>query len=215
MKKAVSEIITVVLIVTITLGLTSTAYLWGIPLIEKRQQATISERVFEQFNQKNSNSLPRIVEDIANNRGTASFVINADGAWVLNEGEDSIEFTFASKTSNIAPTGNQISLTRGVQCTPLPSPATGSQGFDSSSVVCVKSVLEGDVFAITYKIWFRELYDNPLSDTATGFKIDLIKDPTGLSSSVSNTVKITFSESSTQTIGSRTLITKKIKILLI
>ncbi len=218
-KKAVSTIIAAVLIVAIALGLTSTAYLWGKPLIEKRQEASVTEKVYNQFSQTNQNSLPKMIEDVANNRGVKTFTAGADGVWVLDTVEDSIEFTFASKTANIATnTENPISLTPGVQCTGSsppnsPSPATGALGQDSSSVVCVTATSQADVFTIKYKIWFRELDDNPFSPTQS-FKIDLEQD-VGLAKSSGRTVKITFGESTQQTIGSQTLITKKIKILLI
>ncbi|MBI2084285.1 MAG: hypothetical protein HYT70_01575 [Candidatus Aenigmarchaeota archaeon] len=213
--KGVTTIIAAIIIVAISVGLTSTAYIWGRPLIEKRQETTVTETVFSKFSPDNPSSLPKIIEDVANNRGVRTFTVNADGIWKLDEGEDSIAFTFTSKTSNIAiGTSNPISLTAGVQCAPKPSPANGTIGRDSSSVVCANAT-SGDVFSITYKIYFRELYDNPLSPTAKGFKIDLLKDPTGLTVSSGRTVKIIFDDSQEQASGSVTLITKKIKILLI
>lgn len=219
--KGISTVISAALIIAIALGLTSTAYIWGTPLIEKRQEASITERVFNQFSQTNQNSLPKVIEDIANSRGVRSFTVNADGLWLLNENEDSIEFSFSSKTANVAAdTQNSISLTPGVQCTgsspsDSPSPPTGTLGQDSSSVVCVRAITSGDSFTITYKIWFRELSDNPFSP-AQRFRIDLVKDPTGLTSSAGKIVKITFEDSSQTTPqAGQTLITKKIKILLI
>lgn len=220
MEKGISSIIASVIIVTIAVGLTSTAYIWGKPLIEKRQEASITERVYNKFNPSNSNSLGKIIEDVANNRGVRTLNIETDGIWKLNADEDSIEFTFASKTTNIAAdTENPISLTSGSQCVqnllpPHISPPNGTLGQDSSSVVCAKSTSLGDVFEITYKIWFRELYNNPFNPK-NGFKIDLIKDPAGPITSSGRTIKITFAESTQQSIGGTNLITKKIKILLI
>ena len=218
-EKAVSTIIAAVLIVTIALGLTATGFIWGKPLIQKRQEASISDKVYNQFLQTNQNSLPKMIEDVANNRGIRSFTVSADGVWVLNPTEDSIEFSFPSKTANIATdTQNPISLTPGVQCTGTsppdsPSPSNGTLGQDSSSVVCVSATAQGEYFTIKYKVWFRELNDNPFSPTQ-GFKINLEQDA-GLLTSSSKTVKITFDDSTQQTVGSETLITKKIKILII
>lgn len=213
--KGISTVISAALIVAIALSLTSSAYIWGKPLIEKRQEATITERVYNQFSQTNQNSLPKIIEDVANNRGTKTFTVGADGLWVLDDVQNSLEFTFTSKTSNVATnTQNPISLTPGVQCTPSPSPSKGTLGQDSSSVVCVTATTIAEVFEIKYKVWFRELSDNPFSPTQR-FEIDLEKDA-GLAASSGKTVKITFGESiqSTPQLG-QTLITKKIKILLI
>lgn len=214
-KKGVSTVVAAALIVAITLGLTSTAYIWGTPLIQKRQEASATERVYSQFSQTNQNSLPKIIEDVANNGGVKTFTLNVDGIWTLNIIENSLEFSFPSKTSNVAPdTSSPISLTPGVQCTGSsppnsPSPLTGTLGQDSSSVVCVSAASQGDFFNIKYKIWFREIADNPFSP-AQRFKIQLEQDA-GLATSSSRTVKITFGEST----QSETLITKKIKILLI
>lgn len=221
MIKGISTVISAALIIAIALGLTSTAYIWGSPLIQKRQEASVTEKVFNQFSQTNQNSLPKIIEDVANNRGVRSFTVGVDGIWILNENDNSIEFGFTSKTSNIAAgTLNPISLTSGVQCTELappnsPSPPTGTLGHDSSSVVCVTAVQQDDIFTIKYKIWFREIYDNPLSPTASGFKIDLVQDSMGLATSTGNVVKITFDGNIQEIKDGKTLITKKIKILLI
>jgi len=218
-RKGISTVVSAALIVAIALGLTSTAYIWGTPLIQKRQEASLTEKVYSQFSQSNQNSLPKMVEDVANNRGVRTFTIGADGTWILNKDEDSIEFTFASKTANVAAgTPSPISLTPGVQCTGTsppnsPSPATGTVGQDSSSVVCVSATILTDFFEIKYKVWFRELNDNPFSPTQ-GFKIDLEPDA-GLTKSSGRTVKITFDDSTQHVIGGKTLITKKIKILLI
>ena len=219
MRKGITTVISAALIVLIALGLTSTAYIWGTPLIQKRQEASLTEKVYSQFSQSNQNSLPKMIEDVANNRGVRTFTIGADGTWVLNDNEDSIEFIFTSKTANVAAdTQSPISLTSGVQCTGAPppnspSPRTGTLGQDSSSVVCVSATSLTDIFEIKYKVWFRELNDNPFSPTQ-GFKIDLEPDA-GLTKSSGKTVKITFDDSTQKPEGGKTLITKKIKILLI
>lgn len=219
MKKGISEIIAAVMIVTITVGLTSTAYIWGGPLIQKRQEASTTERVFNGFSQTNENSLPKMIEDVANNRGTRTFTVGADGIWILNATEDSIEFSFPSKTSNVAVgTQNPTSLTSGVQCIGTsppssPSPSVGTTGQDSSSVVCVSATAGVNFYVIKYKVWFRELNDNPFSPTQ-GYMIDLEQDA-GLDTSSGKTVKITFGDSTSQVVLGKTLITKKIKILLI
>ncbi len=216
-RKAVSTIVSAELIIAIAMGLTSTAYFWGAPLIQKRQEASSTERVYGQFTQTNLNSLPKLIEDAANNRVSRTFTISTDGIWKLNPAEDSIEFSFTSKTSNIATgTQNPISITSGVQCTgqsDSPSPSVGVLGSDSASVVCTKAVSGDGFFTITYKVWFRELDDNPTSPTQ-GFKIDLQQDA-GLLTSTGKTVKITFSGSTQEIINGKTLITKEIKILLI
>ena len=122
---------------------------------------------------------------------------------------------FNSKTANIAAnTPLPISLTPGVQCAPFPSPSSGTLGQDSSSVVCASATNLGDVFEIKYKIWFRELHDNPFSPTQT-FDIELDKG-TGLTQSTSRSIQISFGDSTQSSPQpGQTLITKKVKILII
>jgi hypothetical protein len=219
MSKAQADIVSAVIIVVIALGLTSAGYLWGMPLIKKKQDAAIIERAFSYFNPNNVNSLPKTIEYIANVGGEKDFQIDLDGIWRLNETEtidgtsfSSLQFTFVSKASNVAPnTSYPISLTSGVQCINGTSPKNGTMGLDSPSVVCTQAFLKGDVIEINYKIWFRDLYENPFSSSSTGVKIILVQDPSGLSTSTGKTVKVSFMESKTE----GNLITKKIKILLI
>ncbi len=218
--KGVSTVLSAVIIVAIGLALTSAAYLWGVPLIQKRQEASTTDKIYSQFLQTNQNSLPKTIEDVANNRGIKTFTANSEGVWILDENEESIAFFFTTKTSNIAAdTQNPISLSSGVQCTGTtppdsPSPPNGTLGQDSASVVCVSATTLTDAFTIKYKIWFRELSDNPFSPTQR-FKIDLEKDQGGLTTSTGKTVRITFGDSTQDIVSGQTLITKKVKILLI
>ncbi len=214
--KAQAEIISAILIFTISFSLASAAYLWGVPLINKKQDTAVVERVLGYFDQSNANSLPNLIEDVANRGKDKSFTIETKGGWVLDEAGDSLQFTFTSKVSNIAlDTANPISLTKSVSCTPSPSPSTGLLA-DSTSVVCVKAkTIAANIIEITYKIYFRELLDDPFVPNPKGRKIDLIKDPDGTTSSNEETIKISFGSSDEVTVGGKTLITKKVKILLI
>lgn len=208
MKKAQADIVSAVIIVAIALSLASTAYFWGLPLIEKRQDTALVERTHNYFSQDNVNSLPNVIETIANSGGEKTFFVDVKGIWLLNEEEDYIQFTFMGKASKFAiDTLYPISLTPGTQCIPKPSPSNGTLGLDKVSVVCVQASKYADEINITYKVWFRELYDL----TGKGYRIDLIKDPSGLGSSTEKSIKISFSD----TVVNKTLIMKKIKILLI
>jgi hypothetical protein len=211
--KAQSDVISAVLIVIISLALASSAYTWGIPLIQKRQDTALSERVDTYFNQENVNSLPNVIESIANNGGEKNFYINAKGMWVLNQNDDYIQFSFMTKASKFAiDTQYPISLTAGVGCTEPVS--NGTLGLDKASIVCVQANRMDDYVNVTYKVFFRELYDNSLAKNPKGYKITLVQDPSGLASSASETIKISFSTTTTETTD-KTLIKKEIKILLI
>ena len=213
MKKSQVDIISAMLILLIALSLTGTAYLWGYPLIQKRQASATVDRVYSYFSQDNSNSLPSVIEYVANNKGEKTFSLDIDGTWHLNEAEDSIQFSFLSKASNIAvDTLNPISLTPGVSCAPGPSPNIGRLGLDKASVVCARASSYVGMINISYKVWFRELYADPPS--SNGFKINLVKE-SGLEYSRLKSIKIIFSGTEQEQVGGKTLIKTKIKILLI
>jgi hypothetical protein len=214
MTKAQADIVSAVIIVIIALGLMSSAYMWGFPLIQKRQDTAIADRTDSYFNQNNANSLPNVIESIANNGGEKTFSVNTNGIWILDPDKNYIEFTFLSKVSKFAvDTAYPISLTLGAQCTPQPS--NGTLGLDKSSVVCVQASQIGDRINVTYRIWFRELYENPYLDTGRGYKIQLEQADAGILSSTNKEITISFSTPSQETINGKTLITKEIKILLI
>lgn len=169
--KAQVDILTSIIVVIMSIALVSTAYLWGLPLIQKRQGKTVIERVYEQFNQENVNSLSSKIEYIANMGGEESFTVGADGLWVLSNSDDWIQFTFSSKMSNIGydMEDGWISLTSEAFC----PPTVGKVGTDRSSVVCAKADTYGDTFNITYRVWFREVWDD-IDNPTKGYKINLI-----------------------------------------
>ena len=224
-SKAQVDIVSAILIVLIALGLTATAYTWGLPLIQKRQDTAVLERISSYFDQNNVNSLPSRIEFIANNGGEQSFTIDANGVWLVNpcskdelaacnpspavasSESNSLQFTFFSKASNVAIQTGFVSLTPGASC----PPSAGILGKDKSSVVCVKAEPAQDGFEITYKVWFREL-----TDTASprGFKIDLIKHEGSAYSSTGKLIRISRQTTNQVVIGSKTLIIPEIKILL-
>jgi hypothetical protein len=83
-SKAAVDVITSILIVMIALGLTATAYTWGLPLIQKQQDTAVVGRVASYFDQNNQNSLPSSIEFIANNGGEQTFSMDVTGIWTLN-----------------------------------------------------------------------------------------------------------------------------------
>lgn len=157
--KAITTIVAITLIVILSIVFAGTAYLWLNPLIKKRQDTIKVDKLLEDFNQKNPNSLPRKIEYVAKTGGEVDFKIDVDGIWVLYpfdyEGleNNSIQFSTFSKVSNIAVGVGWISLTPGGTC---PVPNKGRIG-EYASIVCVKAEPEADGYILTYKISFREL----------------------------------------------------------
>jgi len=218
-RKAVSEVISVVLVVMMGIALAGTAYMWGMPIINKQQDTTNAERVFSYFDRGNSNSLVRKIEFIAKNGGEDSFTVDVGGGWVLNEYDESspennsLEFNTFSQVSNIAITDNVtgiewISLTPGGSC----PPEDGAVGFDPSAVVCAKAESFTDGFDIHYRLWFRELYE---ATGVKGHKIRLVRESSGKMSSDSRTIRISRGDIKTESQDGKTLIITEIKILLV
>jgi hypothetical protein len=204
MSKAQADIVSAIIIVIIGMGLVYSAYSIGLPLIQKRQDTALAERVSNYFSQKNENSLPSKIEYIAKNRGEETFNLDVNGLWMLNPTENSISFTFFSRASNIGST-EWIPLTTGASC----PPSTGTVGIDKPSVVCARADTLANGYNITYKIWFRQLDESPTS----GYKINLIQHPSGSAASTGKSVRIFFDDVTTSSVGTQTLIITKIKIL--
>jgi hypothetical protein len=212
-RKAQGDVISAVIIVVIAIGLVGTAYMWGIPLIEKQQGRATVERLDSYFDRTNVNSLPRMIEDVANNGGEKTFYSNIDGLWTLNEydlGEEktnSLEFMIASKVSNIGTDLGWISLTSGAAC----PPTIGVLGVDESSVVCARADSTGTNYNVTYRLWFREVDE---SAGTRGYKINLVRKEGGPLMSTGKSIRVSRGDVETVTEGGKTLITTEVKILL-
>lgn len=217
MFKAQGDIISAVIIIVIALSLFSTAYMWGMPLIQKRQDEAKVERVYSYFNVANANSIIKRMEYIANNGGTETFATDIDGIWFLKEydvGElesNYIEFTFLSKVSNVAAGVGWVTLTPGTECPDTGAPGSGIVGIDASTVVCAKAESHADGYNITYRVWFRELDE---ATDAKGYRINLARRAGDPYSSTGRTVRISREDVYTETEDGKTLSITKIKILL-
>jgi len=162
--KAVSEIISVVMIVGISIGLISAAYLYGLPLIQKSQDKSTLERIISFFDYYSPSSLPRKIEFTANTGSTEVLTLDAQGIWVVHPFMDSklpnsIVFSFFSKVTNINTT-EQISLTPGGNC----PPGIGMVGKDPFAVVCIEGRPAFDGFNVTYVVYLRNL-TLPINET--------------------------------------------------
>jgi len=210
MTKAQGDIISAVIIIIIAMGLVGAAYSWGLPLIQKRQDTAIVNRVLNYFDQNSVNSLPSKIESIANSGGEETFSLDVSGVWILKLDTDttpynnSITFGFYSKVSNFA-TGNWISLTTGADC----PPSKGTVGIHKASVVCARADSIGTGYNITYTVFFREL---DKSSGTEGYKINLQSaNPT--TASTGKSMRISREDVTQRSVGQLTLIETAIKIL--
>jgi hypothetical protein len=188
--KAVSEIISVVMIVGISIGLISAAYLYGLPLIQKSQDKSTLERVISFFDYYNPSSLPQKIEFVASTGSTEVLTLDAQGVWEVHPFTDgtlpnSVVFSFFSKVTNIN-TDQLISLTPGATC----PPSKGTVGKDSFTVVCLAGKPVYDGFNITYIVFLRDL-ELPINTTYNvTYSIQLISSTGITARSTGKTIRI-------------------------
>jgi hypothetical protein len=208
MRKAQADIISAVLIIIMGLAMVGVAYTWGVPLIEKRADTSLVERTYKAFDPiTNEKSLPKIIAYISNHGGEDIFSLDTKGIWHLYPANDltpennSIQFSFQAKVSNLAVNQGWIPLSSG-STSPI-----GIQGFDDSYVVFGRADTAPGGYNITYKVWFRGL-NNTVSDKV--YDLDLVQNTAGPLISSGKTVKISRGDVRTEV----NLITTEIKILL-
>jgi len=207
MKKGQADIITAVLILILAISLFGIGYRYIKPMLEKRQDEAMVERVRNAFDPSNPSSLSSKIENVAKLGGEDTFTLDVNGFWELNESEDSISFKFNSKVTDIIASDKWIPLS-GENCTP----SIGTVGSDKISVVCAKAEKVGERYEITYKILYRELVD-PITNRI--YKIDLVKHEAGVLTSGGKTIKIVRGRELSSIRDSKTLISTEIKILLV
>jgi len=209
------DIISALLIVVIGVSLVSAALLWGLPLIQKTQSRAIINRVANDFDRTNTNSLPKKIEEIANSdEGSfTTFTISSDGLWVLHPytevgpENNSIYFVFSSKESDIAEGREWI-----------PNNTCGSSGglvgTDAATVTCKRAdAIGNDNYNITYKLWFRERAENLGDPDAKIYKLGLVNHTSSSLRSTGKTLRIFRGQIKTDDVNKNLIITE-IKILL-
>lgn len=209
MFKAQADIISAVIIVLIAILLTSAALIWGLPLIQKREDTRTVEIASNAFNQ----DIPSKIESIANAGGSFQFSLNVDGIWFLNETENTLSFTFFSLVSDKG-TDQWIG---GAGCSNPSVGFTGQSGtfsIDKPSIICSRTMQRGTGFNTTYKLGYRELDFGSASSTKR-YLIKLVRPAGGVSSSAEKSFTISRKSVDQTTLPDQTtLITTKIEILL-
>src|SRR3972149_2177817 len=220
-KKGQSDIISAVIIVVIAIGLVGTAYTWGLPLIQKRQDSSLVDRTFSYFNEDNANSLVKKIESVARNGGDDTFSIDVNGLWILfpcadggingcvsgfNFENNSLQFSLYSRVSNVGINQGWVTLSSADEC-----PAGGAVIGNDPYVVCARADSFGGGYNVTYRVQFRELQES----SQRGFKIELIPAISGLTTSTGRSLRISRGNVySLDAGGGKTLIITEMKILL-
>lgn len=224
-RKGQQDIISAVIIIVIAISLVATAYTWGIPLIQKRQDSALVDRTFSYFDQNNLNSITSEIVSVAQNGGDQTFTSNVNGAWILypcsdtdsngdpladcvsssNPENNSLSFAIFSTVSNYAYDVGWIAMSSSDTC----PPSIGTTGHNPY-VVCVRADTYGSGYNITYKVQFRELD----SDATHGFKILLQPQIPSIVTSTGNTVRFSRGNVYSATINGETLNIIEVKVLL-
>jgi len=209
--KGISEILSVILIMFVTISLVGTAFMYGMPLITKRQDTSSVDRIYDNFDSENANSIVRKIEFVSKNGGQETFTSSVDGGYELSSGY--LQFTSFSKVSNIAVSAagsdiGWVALTTGGSC----PPSNGIVGINSPYVVCAKAEPFSDGFNVIYRIMLRDLYD---STETKIWRMSLVQHESGQTSSSAKTVRISRGDVTTGTEAGKTLITTEVKILLV
>jgi hypothetical protein len=178
MAKAQADIVSAVIIVLIALSLTATALIWGLPLIQKRQDSAIVARVSNLFSQE----LPSKIKYVANVGGSEVFSLDANGIWILNSSSNTLTFTFFSKVSDKAV---DIGRWIGPNCisTGVNTSNPGTLGIDEPCLICVRSDTAGTGYNITYQLGCRQLVGE-----TKNYKINLVS--SGVTTSTAKTIRI-------------------------
>ncbi|MFB6208051.1 MAG: hypothetical protein ABEJ69_01750 [Candidatus Nanohaloarchaea archaeon] len=173
-RKAQTQAVTAVLITGITVGAIASVYVWGTPILTKRQGQANIQQVQDQ--------VVTLYEDIVSTsrggKGTASNIQldfsnqNANIEYVyVNPSEDYINLTLSSVQNSPYPT-NTWTMVKGesLQDISIGAGLYGIKGEELPGVVMVRPHGASATGKLTYRIEFRNLY----VDTASGEKLEKI-----------------------------------------
>ncbi|MCS7123723.1 MAG: hypothetical protein RMJ17_04140 [Candidatus Aenigmarchaeota archaeon] len=156
--KSQSEIVALVTIAVLTITLVSSAYFWGMPLIEKRQSSIKVERLRDMFDVYSFNSLPSKIENAVKGASNQLFSSPIDGIWKVNSSENYISFETIAKSTNIAVEHGWLSIFDSCNISNGKCERSeGIFGLDKFFCICARADREGEYFRISYKINFRNL----------------------------------------------------------
>lgn len=156
--KLISETVSVVLILVISLSLVSLVIMYGYPMVIKAQDKGALERIITLFSPEHTNSIVKKMEYVSKFGGSATINLEVRGVWevigfnVTSQMNNSLSYTFMSKVTNII-SDHYISLSEGESC----PPSSGIIGVNSPFVVCFKGEPSSGSFIIKYTVFARNL----------------------------------------------------------
>lgn len=168
--KGQTQAVTAVLITSVVVGSVATAYVWGTPLLEKRQgQADLAEMERGVF------TLYERINDVSQSgAGTTERVeIGSSGSSMdlrINEEQDYIEITTNAQQPPYPLDTWTLVRGRSMQNLTFGTGDYGIQGEDQPGVVGVRPVGGAGNTVLTYRIEFRNLY----VETPTGARLSKV-----------------------------------------
>ncbi len=166
--KGQTQALTAVLITAVTVGAVATAYIWGMPLLEKRQsKAAFNDAERDIFDLHDS-----IISVSQSGSGTTSSVELSleDGDLEVNPGEDYISITTEARDPPYPSGVWTLVKGKSLQNLTIGTGDYGVQGDDLPGVVAVRAASGAGTAVVTYRIEFRNLY----VDTPTGARLKKI-----------------------------------------
>lgn len=150
-------------------GITS-AYMWGLPLLQKNQDTDNLRTTLDQMRE-----LSETIDSISRRGGSQQVSFNVgEGSLAIDTVDDTITYSISTSAAYVS-TGGWVPLNEddmsGIERIDNGT-GYGIVGQDEPGVVIGRSRPEGENFRTTYTIAFRELVD---LDARRGFKVDLVE----------------------------------------
>jgi len=157
-SKGQQQVLSAILISGILIGVVSSVFLWGIPLIQKNRD--ISQ---QQSSENFMRNLAERFKFVANHGGRETLSISVPGNVVFDPITKTLELNIETQ-GTIYEVGTWIPLGRN-ECTT----ENGRWGIDKPETLCVKSTQIGEIYTTIYRLSFIQLN----TETLTSYKIDM------------------------------------------
>mgnify|MGYP006914273335 CR=1 FL=1 len=156
--KGQTQAVTAVMITGILIGTVAAVYVWGTPLLEKRQSQAELNQV-----ENDVVSLGNSIESVANSGSGAASESNiriSEGEVFVNETGNYIEVTSFSQNPPYPTEAWRIIDGSNLQGLTIGAGDYGIQGQDTPGVVAARATQGGTESQIRYRIEFRNLFDS-------------------------------------------------------
>ncbi len=156
-RKAQSGVVTAVILAGIMVAGISSAYTWGLPLLQKQQDTDKLESSLQKMN-----NIAGEIRKAARRGGSSTIEFDlGEGFLDINVSDNSISYSTVTSAAYVSPDSwvplNENDM-NGIKEAGLGGKA-GTQGKDKPGVIIGKADLQGDEYKTTYKLKYRQLRD--------------------------------------------------------